>query len=254
MPSASETLAALGVRPVACSRFCGQPGILTVGGTKDPDLAAIVGLAPDLVVMNDEENRLVDALRLREAGLSVHEMSPRTLAEVGPAVATLAWAVGASVPRPFEAADWAAFLTSRRASEPEGRGGAWTAFVPVWRRPWMTLSGDTYGSAVLAFLGVRNVFSEETDRYPKVSLEEAAARNPRLVLLPSEPYPFGLRHLAEVESALPGTGVRLVDGQDLFWWGIRTPEAISRLAAQLAGLPGGSRGETGPPAPEPTAL
>jgi ABC-type Fe3+-hydroxamate transport system substrate-binding protein len=50
VPSATETLLALGVRPVACTRFCEQPGITTVGGTKNPDVATVVDLAPDLVV------------------------------------------------------------------------------------------------------------------------------------------------------------------------------------------------------------
>ena len=60
VPSATETLRALGLDPVACTRFCEQPTIPAVGGTKDPDVAAIVALAPDLVVMNDEENRRED--------------------------------------------------------------------------------------------------------------------------------------------------------------------------------------------------
>jgi len=30
--------------------------------------------------------------------------------------------------------------------------------------------------------------------------------------------------------------VVLVDGQDLFWWGARTPAALDRLRARLAAL------------------
>jgi hypothetical protein len=51
------------------------------------------------------------------------------------------------------------------------------------------------------------------------------------VVLPSEPYPFRERHRAEVHGAVPAARVELVDGQDLFWWGIRTPAALGRLAA-----------------------
>ena len=40
-------------------------------GTKDPDRAAIVDLAPDLVVANQEENRRLDVDRLRAAGVPV---------------------------------------------------------------------------------------------------------------------------------------------------------------------------------------
>ena len=55
VPSASESLIALGVTPVACTRFCDQPGLPAIGGTKNPDVDRIVELAPDLVVVNEEE-------------------------------------------------------------------------------------------------------------------------------------------------------------------------------------------------------
>jgi hypothetical protein len=67
-----------------------------------------------------------------------------------------------------------------------------------------------------------------------VTLDDVAERRPELVLLPSEPYAFAARHRAEVEAAVPGSGVRFVDGRDLFWWGIRTPDAAARLSAALS--------------------
>jgi ABC-type Fe3+-hydroxamate transport system substrate-binding protein len=105
------------------------------------------------------------------------------------------------------------------------------AFVPIWRRPWMTLNGDTYGSSVLAALGVDNVCASATDRYPTVTLEEIAALRPDVVLAPSEPYPFKPRHAAELRAVAPD--VVFVDGQDLFWWGVRTPAALARLAQAI---------------------
>ena len=232
VPSATETLLALGVTPVACTRFCEQPGLATVGGTKDPDVAAISLLEPDLVVVNDEENRFDDVDRLRKLGLAVHEMSPRSVAEVGPAVAALAAAVGAGVPEPFAPGDWRTWLDERRQRR---RGEPRRTFVLVWRRPWMTLAGDTYGSSLLQLLGCFNVFTGRGTRYPTVELAEAAARRPDLVLLPTEPYPFKEKHGAEVAAAVAGAEVVIVDGQDLFWWGIRTPGAVDRLAAALSG-------------------
>ena len=228
VPSATETLLALGVTPVACTRFCEQPSLPHVGGTKDPRVDEVAALGPDLVVVNDEENRLEDVEALRAHGLPLHEMSPRSVAGVGPAVAALARAVGAAVPGPFDA--WDAWLA--QWLRPEGVRRR-RAFVPVWRRPWMTLAGDTYGSSLLDLLGWENVFADAGERYPEVTLEDAAARRPDAVLLPSEPYPFKERHVAQVEAGVPGADVVLVDGQDLFWWGIRTPAAAERLAAVL---------------------
>ena len=217
VPSVTETLLAWGVTPVAVTRFCERPELPAVGGTKDPDGAAVLALRPDLVVVNDEENRREDAAALTDAGLDVHVVRIGSVVEVAPQLALLAARVGV---RPPEVQDLP------RALAPGRR-----AFVPIWRRPWMTLDGTTYGSSLLSWLGITNVFEVADRRYPEVTLEEAARRRPDLVVAPSEPYPFGPRHVAELAELAP---VRLVDGQDLFWWGVRTPAALRRLSAALA--------------------
>lgn len=217
VPSVTETLLAWGVTPVACTRFCEQPDLPHVGGTKDPDVAAIVDLAPDLVVLCVEENRREDADALTAAGIATAALSIDTVADVGPALAMLAGLVG--VPAPPVVA---------LPPDPEP---ATRAFVPIWKRPWMTLSGDTYGSSLLASIGVANVFADAAERYPTVTLDEVRARKPDVVLAPSEPYPFAERHVPLFDGVAP---VVLVDGQDLFWWGSRTPAARERLQSSLS--------------------
>ena len=223
VPSVTEALLAWGVEPVACTRFCEQPSLRHVGGTKDPDLAAIEALAPDLVVMCDEENRVEDAEALGAAGIRVHACSPRSAADVAPALAALAAAL--------------------HVAPPEGTAGGplptlaplgCRVFVPIWRRPWMSLADDTYGASLLAEIGVANVVAElgpSAERYPEIHLAAVAALAPDLVLAPSEPYAFRPKHLVELAAVAP---VLAVDGQDLFWWGVRTPSAIARLAEVLA--------------------
>jgi ABC-type Fe3+-hydroxamate transport system substrate-binding protein len=227
VPSASETLIALGVPPIACTRFCEQPGVPVVGGTKNPDIAAITALSPDLVVVNDEENRWEDATALIDAGIAVHSMSPRSVHDVGAELRALADRIEQPVPSPFGADEWDAWLASVLTPR------WYDAFVAVWRRPWMSLASDTYGSSLLDLLGVSNVFADSVERYPEVTLAEVAARAPNLILLPSEPYDFGPEHAREIEREVSGVPISYVDGRDLFWWGIRTPPAAARLAAAL---------------------
>ena len=93
----------------------------------------------------------------------------------------------------------------------------------------MSLAADTYGSSLLAHVGIANVFADADERYPEVALRDVAARAPDVVLLPSEPYAFAERHAAEVRESVPGARTAFVDGRDLFWWGIRTPAAAVRL-------------------------
>jgi ABC-type Fe3+-hydroxamate transport system substrate-binding protein len=218
VPSVTETLLAWGVTPVACTRFCEQPDLPHVGGTKDPDVAGIVELGPDLVVLCVEENRREDADALTEAGIATAALSIDGVADVAPALRMLAGLVGVDRGR----------VQGLDASAPVGE--RLRAFVPVWKRPWMSLAGGTYGSSLLATIGVDNVFADADDRYPIVTLEEARARRPDVVLAPSEPYPFRERHVPLLDEVAP---VVLVDGQDLFWWGVRTPAAAERLRRQL---------------------
>jgi len=220
VPSGTETLLALGAPLTACTRFCEQPGIPHVGGTKNPDIDAIIELDPDFVVMDREENRREDADALTDAGIELFVSDVTTVDAAERVVVDLATRAGRpppTIPSPLPVA------TTRTI-----------AFVPIWRRPWMSINRLTYGSDLLARLGVALITDDHPDRYPTVDLDDVAARRPGLVLVPSEPYEFRDGHLDELREAF-GAGVPVVrvDGQDLFWWGSRTSGALSRLRAQL---------------------
>lgn len=215
VPSATETLSAWGVEPIACTRFCERPDLAHVGGTKNPDVDAIVALRPDLVVLDRQENRREDAESLGAAGLRIVALEVDSLDGLAEQLARLADAVGVPPPQ-LDLPDLPPL--DRRV------------FVPIWRRPWMTIARRTYGSSLLAALGLSNVFADAPADYPEVTLERAAALEPHVVLVPSEPYDFRDDHLPELEVVAPTVRV---DGQDLFWWGARTPAAMGRLHAEI---------------------
>ena len=221
VPSATETLCALGADVVACTRFCKQPGIETVGGTKNPDIAAIVALRPDHVIVDTEENRSEDADALRTAGVDVVVTSVRSIADAVAVVGRLANAAGVPAP-PLQ-------VPAAHPAEPRRR-----AFVPIWRRPWMTINGSTYGASLLRSIGIDLITAAAATEYPTVEIEDMAGLAPDLVLVPSEPYPFKPHHVAELEAEFPSARVLEVDGEDLFWWGVRTPAAQHRMAAVTA--------------------
>ena len=83
VPSVTETLLAWGIEPIACTRFCEQPGLENVGGTKDPDLVGIEALAPDLVVLDREENRLEAYQELVSRNLKVESLHVTSVSDVG---------------------------------------------------------------------------------------------------------------------------------------------------------------------------
>ena len=226
VPSSTETLLALGADVVACTRFCEQPALPHVGGTKNPDLDAIVALQPDVVVMDREENRLEDHDALVGAGVNVFVSDVRSVDDAIALVDELAALIDMPASTPT-------IRPAQLARRPGAAAARRTAFVPIWRRPWMSIAAGTYAASVLDLLGIDLVTADAVDPYPTVELDEIAALSPDLVLVPSEPYAFSDAHIVELGATIPRATIIRVDGQDLFWWGARTPHAIERLAAVL---------------------
>jgi ABC-type Fe3+-hydroxamate transport system substrate-binding protein len=271
VPSDTETLFALGAggRVVGRTRFCVQPAdvasIPICGGTKDVDVDAVLALAPDLVLANQEENARPALEKLAQAGLAVFVSFPQRLAEGLAHVARLARMLEVAgeprvrelVRRGLEVMREAEAARAGHASQPPVR-----VFVPIWMEPLMTISGDTYGSDVLALAGAENVFAdrrrryplaadlgnarpldqaavgERDTRYPRVTADEVRSRAPAAVLLPDEPYAFDAAEAARLgqELGLPAAAVHAVDGKDLFWYGVRGIDALPRLTAAIASL------------------
>ncbi|WFE40569.1 helical backbone metal receptor [Micromonospora sp. WMMD998] len=229
VPSLTEAVAA--TRPevlVGATDWCTHPAGLDVprvGGTKYPDLDRVLALAPDLVLLNEEENRLADAEALRAAGVPVRVTFPRTVPEALDQLGELVAALGAAAEPPW-------LRAARRAwATPPAPGRARTAVVPVWRRPWVVLGRDTFAGDVLRRLGVVNGWADDPERYPRPTLDELRSRSPELVVLPDEPYRFTVDDGPEAFPRVPSV---LVSGRHLTWYGPSLAEAPALLAAQLA--------------------
>jgi ABC-type Fe3+-hydroxamate transport system substrate-binding protein len=224
---------------VGITKFCVHPAervgaIETVGGTKDPHVERIAALAPDVVLMNAEENRVEDAEALRAAGLRLHTSMPRTLEET----AAMVRSIGVALGREERAEAIALDIEARSARVRESAAGARPvrfAYL-IWRKPWMAVNADTFAHALLAQAGGVNVFAGRPERYPEVTVDELCALDPELVLLCTEPFPFRGEHADELAhaSGLPRERFRIADGEYLSWHGSRTPAGIDYAAALIA--------------------
>ena len=171
VPSLTESVAATRREALAgATDWCTHPADLDVArvrGTKNPNIAAIIRLSPDLVLANQEENRRVDVERLRAAGVPVWVTAIRTLAE---ALASLRrmFTVALGWPEP----PW---LTQAAQAWHEPAPRRWTrAAIAVWRDPWMVVGSATFTGDLAARLGLDNVYGDHSERYPHVSLDDLA--------------------------------------------------------------------------------
>lgn len=246
-PSLTELVFDLGAGDdlVGRTRFCVHPAdrvgaVERVGGTKDPKVDRIVELSPDLVLMNEEENRIEDAAALAVAGVPVHTSFPRRVQDVPPMVRDIADRIGRT-PTGDELAGRLERQIAAAREQLSGRPRISYAYL-IWRKPLMTISDDTFVSAMLGLAGGRNVFGEAAGRYPAISESDLEAADPDVVLLSSEPFPFAVRHIDELGAALgwSRSRFRLVDGELLSWHGSRTGRGIAYATGLLEGLARGA--------------
>ena len=239
VPSLTEwvVVAGVGERLVGVTDWCVEPagaldGLARVRGTKNPDLTAIRGLEPDLVVANAEENRKLDVQRLEAGGLAVFVTMPTTVAGAVAELRDLAAAVGDLSGAAALDTDLVAALADAYRRRPARRVRYACA---VWRDPWMWVGRRTYAADLLGLAGGEPVLDDPATRYPALELETVAGLGPELVLLPSEPYEFSGSDAGELAAGFAGARVELVDGRALTWYGPRIPAALAAYRELLGG-------------------
>jgi ABC-type Fe3+-hydroxamate transport system substrate-binding protein len=269
VPSDTYSLVQLGVgeRLVGRTRYCVEPatsveGVAMMGGTKNADVEAVIEAFPDLVLANREENTKKDLERIAQAGIAVYVSFPKRvadgLAHLGRLVRMLNIADDGKVKDLMRS-----FYEGLRTAEARSGLPPVPTFFPIWMDPLMTIHGDTFISDVLRLAGASNVFADRTrryplradlgqaapltpekiegrdTRYPRVSWEEVVARAPELVLLPDEPHDFTEADAVRFRTLdIPAAkrsdraaAVIKVDGKDFSWYGARSLEGLTRVAA-----------------------
>jgi ABC-type hemin transport system substrate-binding protein len=244
VPSITETLFAFGIgeRVVGVTEYCTHPPeavakITKIGGTKNPQREAILALSPDIVIVNDEENRQEDFTWLTEQGLTLYVTAPRTVVDGISMIEKLGEVLDCrTMSDPLVTHLRAVYerVVDERAQHPQLR-----VFCPIWRKPWMAFNADTYADNMLWCCGGENIFREKTERYFPTTLEEVAALAPDIVLLPSEPYPFTSKHFAFLKPLAETPAGRAghfycIDGMALCWYGPRIADGLEQLSRRFA--------------------
>ena len=228
VPSVTELLVdwGLATRVVGRTRYCIAPkwirmAIPAVGGTKDPDLAKVEALAPDLVILEKDENPKAVADALTARGIPWLALEVKTVRDCLEAWKTLGGVLDAKAQADARIAALKALLPKRAKKGPR-------ALTLIWRGPWMAAGPDTYVSDLARQAGFTPI---GPDRYPALTDAELQALDPDFVLLPTEPYRFNARHAAELRRLLPRARVALVDGQAMTWYLSRTEAGLEALRA-----------------------
>lgn len=189
-PAATETLFAVGAGSQVVGRtdFCNYPPeaskVASVGGFdgKTFSLETVIALKPDLVclysVMHDH---LVEPLK--KLGIAVYVSDVVSVEGVIDEITDIGRITGhsseaASVTK--QISDAVAKCTS--AVSRSGNKVYWE----VWYSPFMSVGNSSFISDVISKAGGINIFGDTTEGYPVISEESIIARNPDVIIIPSE--------------------------------------------------------------------
>lgn len=245
VPALTEALYAIGAgeRLVGRTRYDRHPpearSVPSVGGGIQPSAEAIRALDPDLVILHAGPDNRGVAEELERVGLRALAVRHNTLADLERNLGRLGRLTGCEVTAARLEATLAATLAA--VGETTGTLPTLRVYYDVWWEPPITVGAGSYLDSLLTLAGARNVFGELQVASPQVSLEAIAARDPDLLLWPSEPGsaapPGGAapsqRPGWQVLRAVREGRVRRVDGELLHRLGPRVGEAALQLAQAI---------------------
>lgn len=215
VPSITETLIDLGCDElVGRTRYCIHPeeivkNIPVVGGTKAIHPEKIKELEPEVIIANREEN-VKEQIEPLMKNYRVWLTDVKTIDDNYDLIIN----AGSLIFHHFQARDYCMKLeeiwaTNRLQKEIK------VAYL-IWKKPFMTVGGDTFVSQVLSQLGFQNIF-ENRQRYPAIELSDLKGAD--IIMLSTEPYPFTEKNIPEFQTVFPNKQVIVVDGEAFCWFG-----------------------------------
>ena len=235
VPSQTELLFELGLNAevTGITKFCIHPAekvkaITKIGGTKQLNIELIKSLQPDLVIANKEEN---DQKQIEELA-ALFPVWVSDISDLGGATDMIG-KVGTLVNRE-PAANWLILQIMQRFDALHTQPSGLKAVYLIWRKPYIAAGRNAFIDAMLHYCGLTNALT--AGRYPKITVAYLTAANPDVVLLSSEPYPFGDIHIAEIKEILPHAKVLLVDGEMFSWYGshlLHAPAYFEQLLTRM---------------------
>jgi ABC-type Fe3+-citrate transport system substrate-binding protein len=259
VPSWTETPIACGANVVGRTRFCIHPenlvqAIRIVGGTKDISWEKIKALAPDLLILDREENpksmadespilcfssdvKSIEALifDLEKLARIIDDFEGQNHVAIKLRALSERWEKVRQL-KPKADLTWAGFpsLIQWVSRPPETALSGQSVVYFIWKKPLMAVAKDTFIDRMLNKFGLSNALSESCDavmvkaetnsRYPEIDLDRIPPS--AILLFSSEPFPFHKNIEWILSLQRPAA---IVDGEVWSWFGLRSLEFCERF-------------------------
>lgn len=181
-PAMTEILFAVGAGNdiVGVTTFCNYPeeakGIYKIGDFSNPSIERIVGLKPDLVIVNLPEQMRIKK-QLEKLGITIFVSSPKSLNDIYKEIAD----IGRIVKKERVADSLIHYM--KMNIEPSEHKRKKSVYIELSPRPLVTIGAHSFLNEMLEMAGGKNIFSDLNKDYPVVSQEEIIKRNPEIIIL-----------------------------------------------------------------------
>jgi ABC-type Fe3+-hydroxamate transport system substrate-binding protein len=185
-PTTTELLYAIGAGPrlVGRTSYDMLPAqvrdVPDLGPGLRPNVEAVLGAHPDLVILYASDDNRDAARRLRAAGVRTASFRVDRIADFRRVTLALGAITGdTAAARVTVDTVFATLDRVRRATAGLPHPAV---FWPLWESPLLTVGGGSYLNELLEIAGARNVYAALPQPSPSVTLEDLVRRDPDLVL------------------------------------------------------------------------
>lgn len=145
-----------------------------------PNVEAVLGARPDLVILYASNDNKAAASAFRTAGVNTLSLKIDHIADFYRASKTIARLLGDST-RGIRVAD-SVEKTLRRVRSETASLPKPTVFWHIWDAPLITIGRGSYMNELVEIAGGTNVYADMAETSPTVSIEDVIKRNPRFII------------------------------------------------------------------------
>lgn len=155
--------------------------VTDIGDGMNPNVEAVLGQRPDLVLLYASESNRSAVAQLHAAGVATIAYRTDRIADLSRVVPVVAKALGVEAQGTLVADSVVASIARVRAEQADSASRV-TAFWHIWTNPLLTIGRTSYLSELLEAAGGKNIFADLDAPSPQVTLEEIARRDPDVLL------------------------------------------------------------------------
>ena len=185
-PATTEILFTLGAGPrlVGRSKYDLWPDsaklVQSLGNGMQPNVEAVLGVRPDLVVLYASQDNRAAADRLRALGVSTVAMRQDHIADFRRVVTLLGRILNDSA-RAQTVID-SVYRTMDRVKAATSGASRPKVFWHIWDAPLITVGSGSFMDELVNIAGGRNVYADITKPSGQIALEDVARRDPDFIL------------------------------------------------------------------------